>query len=319
MNNSTCEIIKISTPATIANICCGFDILGLALNTPQDQIIIKKNNSSKIQIQEIHNIKNISYDPKKNIAGITLNYFLKKYNEKKLGFEIKMYKNILPGSGLGSSAASAAGAVMGANLLLNSPFTLKEIIKIAMKGEQASSLNTNKHADNVIPAIIGGVTLIRDYTTLDIIKLHYPKKLWITILHPQLEFKTSELRKIIPDKISLKNIVQQTGNLGGLISGFYKEDYDLIQRSLKDVIAEPTRSDLIPNYNTLMKECKNSGYSIGGGISGSGPSIFIFSKNKNNAQKIQKIMHKSYSSLKIKYNIYISKINKQGSYIIDNN
>lgn len=306
--------IKITTPATVANISCGFDVLGLALEQPQDIIKIKLIKKSEIYIKKIHNIQNIPINPNKNIVGVTLKAFIKKYKNKNIGFEVEIYKNINPGSGLGSSAASAVGACYGANLLLSSPFKKKDLLTIAMEGEKISLKKSQNHSDNIVPALIGGITLIRDYKTLDIIKINVPKNLWITILNPLLEFKTSKLREILKKKIDIHTVVKQCGNLGGLISGFYTENYNLIKKSLKDFIAEPSRSQLIPNYNTLINECKNTSNNIlGGGISGSGPSIFIFSEGKKNAEKVQKIMHRNYSNLNIPYNIYVSKINQKGT------
>lgn len=300
--------IKVFSPATVANISCGFDVLGLALNQPNDEIIIYKSNIPGIRINKIYGAK-LSTDINQNVVGVALQALLKKYNNSKIGFEIEIIKNILPGSGIGSSAASAAGVVIGANILLGNPFTINNMIDFAMQGECLAV--GNPHADNVAPAIIGGITLVRSYNPLDIISIHIPDDLWVTIIHPQIEIKTSDARSILKKNISITNAVQQWGNVGALIAGFYKEDYNLISRSLHDVIFEPIRSILIPEFINLKTQCKAAG-ALGGGISGSGPSVFMLSQGQQTAFKIAQAMNAVYSKLDIDYKIYNSPINKKG-------
>lgn len=311
--------IKIISPATVANISCGFDIIGLALNTPNDEMIVSENINSDINIKSISGA-DLSYNPNKNVVGIALKAMLKEYYKnniiKKIGFKIEIHKKILPGSGIGSSAASSAGIVFGVNKLLGNPFKKIDLIRFAMEGERLSG--GVAHADNVAPAIMGGLTLIRSYNPLDIISINVPKNLWVTIIHPQIEIKTSDARSILKKKISMKNAIKQWGNIAALITGFYKEDYDLISRSLEDFIVEPIRSILIPNFEELKVKCKEVG-ALGGGISGSGPSVFMFSKGKQIAVLASKVMSNIYSNIGIDYKIYISSINLNGISCIEIN
>ncbi|WP_185865123.1 homoserine kinase [Blattabacterium cuenoti] len=306
------KAIKIFAPATIANLVCGFDIIGLALNYPKDEIYMYKSNSPGIRINKIYGTS-LPKDPKKNAAFAALHFFLNKYYQLKkinnIGFEIELIKNINPGSGIGSSAASAAGVVFGANVLLENPFNTIQLIRFAMEGERVAS--GSAHADNVAPAIMGGLTLVRSYHPLDITKLHAPNQLWISLIHPKIEIKTSDAREILKKYILMKNAIQQWGNIGALVAGLYQENYDLISRSLEDVIVEPIRSMLIPAFYELKKKCKEIG-ALGGGISGSGPSIFMLSKGNKIAKKVTKIMNRVYSSLRIDYKTYTSSINQNG-------
>ncbi|WP_185862253.1 homoserine kinase [Blattabacterium cuenoti] len=305
--------IKIFSPATVANLACGFDVIGLALDFPKDEIFLYKSNKPGIRINKIHGTS-LPNDPKKNVAFVALQFFLKKFqqkfeNEKKIGFEIELIKNIHPGSGIGSSAASAAGVVYGANILLGNPFTNIQLIRFAMEGERVAS--GTAHADNVAPAIMGGVTLVRSYKPLDITKLHTPNKLWVSIIHPQIEIKTSDAREILKQKILMTDAIIQWGNIGALVAGLYQEDYGLISRSLEDVIVEPIRSMLIPAFYELKMKCKEIG-ALGGGISGSGPSVFMLSKGTHIAKKVTEVMNHVYSPLKVDYKTYTSPINQQG-------
>ncbi|WP_185856254.1 homoserine kinase [Blattabacterium cuenoti] len=308
--------IKIFSPATVANLACGFDVIGLALEIPGDEIFLYKSNNPGIRINRIIYGDSFSLpnDPKKNVVFVALQSLLKKYQQKKfdtkkVGFEIELIKNIHPGSGIGSSAASAAGVVFGANILLGKPFSTMQLIRFAMEGERLAS--GTAHADNVAPAIMGGVTLVRSYNPLDIIRLHTPNELWVSIIHPQIEIKTSDAREILKQKILMTDAIRQWGNIGALVSGLYKEDYELISRSLEDVIVEPIRAMLIPAFYELKIRCKEIG-ALGGGISGSGPSVFMLSKGNHIAKKVTKMMNCVYSPLKVDYKTYTSPINKQG-------
>ncbi|WP_341651854.1 homoserine kinase [Blattabacterium cuenoti] len=307
--------IKIFSPATVANLACGFDVIGLALDFPKDEIFLYKSNNPGIRIHRIHR-SSLPNDPMKNSAFVALQSLLKKYKQKqkfdekeKIGFEIELIKNIRPGSGIGSSAASAAGVVYGANILLGNPFSAIQLIRFAMEGERVAS--GTAHADNVAPAIMGGVTLIRSYKPLDITKLHTPNELWVSIIHPQIEVRTSDAREILKQKILMTDAIRQWGNVGALVAGLYREDYGLISRSLEDVIVEPIRSMLIPSFYELQVRCKEIG-ALGGGISGSGPSVFMLSKGNYTAKKVTEVMNRVYSPLQVDYKTYTSPINSKG-------
>jgi homoserine kinase len=217
-------------------------------------------------------------------------------------------KNIKPGSGIGSSAASAAGIIAAANLLLEKGLSLNDQIRLAMEGEVLAS--GSRHADNLAPCIYGGLVLIRDTASFDIIPLHLPA-MHVTVVHPQIEVKTSYARQILPREVPLSTAVKQWANVAGLIAGFLKEDYALISRSLQDHIVEPVRSKLIPGYDEVMKRCREAGV-IGGGISGSGPSLFMLSRNRGTAEEAGEIMRDVYKGLGIDHKIYITEVSDSG-------
>lgn len=303
--------IKIFCPATIANISCGFDVLGLCLEAIGDEMIIRKSNIKGIRITKIIGA-DLPLEASKNVAGVAALALLEKIDYE-FGFEIEIYKNIKAGSGIGSSAASAAGAVFGINELLGKPFTKKELVKFAMKGEAIAS--GSEHADNVTPAIFGGITLIRSTNPLDIIKIDSPSELYATVLHPQIELKTSEMRAVLQPMIPLKSAIIQWGNLGGLLSGFYTSDYELIGRSLHDEIVEPLRGQYIPKFNEIKKIALENG-ALGSGISGSGPSIFALSQGIETAKKVAKAMENLYKDTNLPFEIHVSKINSEGIKLI---
>lgn len=305
------EAIKVFCPATIANVSCGFDVLGLALDAVGDEMVVRKTEEKGIKITKLTG-QDLPMETHQNVAGVAGLAFLadSDYNG---GFEIEIYKNIKAGSGIGSSAASSTGAVWAMNQLLGKPFSNLELVKFAMEGERLAS--GVAHADNVAPAIYGGFTLVRSYTPLDIVKINSPSQLFATVIHPQIEIKTSDSRKILKTTISLEDGIKQWGNLGGLIAGLYTQDYDLIGRSLEDFIVEPIRSILIPGFDKVKSESLMAG-ALGCGISGSGPSIFALSKGEANAKAVAKAMRNVYQKIGIDYDIHVSKINTEGIKIL---
>jgi homoserine kinase len=303
--------IKVLAPATVANLVCGFDILGMALSAPFDEMTLKLTDKPGLVIQHTDEF-NLPEEPEKNVSGAALMALMEEY-EKPLGFHLTIHKNIKPGSGLGSSAASSAGAVVAANHLLGNIFSKEDLVRFAMNGEKIAG--GVKHADNVSPCIYGGVTLIRSIFPLDIIPLNAPS-LFITIVHPQIEVRTSDSRQILRKEVQLKNAIKQWGNIGGLIVGFMQNDFDLIGRSMEDVIIEPVRSILIPGFDEVKSKCKEAG-SIGGGISGSGPSIFMLSKDESTAKQLEKIMKDIYERIGVDYKTYVTSINKEGVKIVE--
>ena len=303
--------IKVFCPATIANISCGFDVLGLALDAIGDEMIVHKTKQPGINISKITG-QALPLETMDNVAGVA-GLALLAESEYSGGFEIEIYKKIKAGSGIGSSAASAAGAVWAMNELLEKPFSPIELVKFAMQGEALAS--GVAHADNVAPALYGGFTLVRSYEPLDVIKINTPPDLYATVIHPQIEVKTSDSRKILKTSISLKDGIKQWGNVGGLISGLFLEDYDLIGRSLVDHIVEPIRSMLIPGFSEVKSETIKAG-ALGAGISGSGPSIFALSKGKDTAEKVAEAMRNVYINIGVDYDVYVSKINTKGMHKI---
>ncbi len=298
--------VKILAPASVANLVCGFDVLGMSLADPADEMIMSLSGRPGITI--IHeDAYGLPEAPEKNVAGAALLALMKEIDPA-IGFSLSINKRIKPGSGLGSSAASSAGAVAGANALLDNKFSCDELVRFAMSGEKLAS--GVKHADNIAPCLYGGITLIRSIHPLDIVRLSFPE-LYVTVVHPQIEVKTSDARQILRKEVLLKDAIRQWGNIAGLVAGFMKKDYDLIGRSLEDVIIEPVRSILIPGFNEVKQKCKEAG-ALGGGISGSGPSVFMLSIEQRTALRLGEVMQQVYGCLGIDFKIYVTKIDTEG-------
>lgn len=298
--------ISVLAPATVANVVCGFDCLGFCLESPNDLMTLRLIDEKTVKIKHLDDY-DLPLETEKNVAGKALLAVLEKIDEN-VGFEVEITKKIMPGSGVGSSAASAAGAVVAANKLLGERFNPNELIDLAMQGERVAS--GARHADNIAPCVLGGFTLVRSIEPMDVISIEYPP-LFVTVIHPQIEIKTSYAREILPKEIPLKSAVRQWSDVGSLIAGLQKGDYDLIARSLQDFIVEPVRKKLIPRFDDLKRESLQAG-ALGGGISGAGPSVFMFSQTLQIAEKVGERMREIYAQTDIDFDIYISPINKQG-------
>lgn len=302
MEESGKKEIKVRVPATIANIVCGFDILGMAINEPFDEITIRSLKEARIVIKHLDDF-GLPEDPDQNVAGVSLKALMDQL-DKPSGFEIEIRKNILPGSGLGSSAASSLGAVAAANSLLGSPFSDEQLLTFAKEGERLAS--GTGHYDNIAPCLYGGITLINPFHKLKVSSIPYPP-LWCSVIHPQIEVKTSDSRKIIKKEIPVSTATRQWANIAGLVTGFFSQDYDLISQSLEDVIFEPARSILIPDFTEMKRKSMEAG-ALGGGISGSGPSTFMLSKDNKTATAVLTEMEHVYDKMELPYKSYVTTI-----------
>ena len=303
--------INIFAPASVANVSCGFDVLGFCLDTIGDIMKVSKTKTKGISVGTLKGQK-IPIDPLKNVACVAANALLNDFPTNS-GFQIDIEKKIKPGSGIGSSAASAAGAVFAINELLGKPYSRSQLVKFAMVGESLAS--GDAHADNLAPVLLGGFTLVRSNKTLDIIKLPSPNDLIATIIHPKIELKTIHSRAILKNEIPLTKAVEQWGNLGAFVSALYTNDYDLLSRSMKDEVIEPSRAILIPKFKEIKESAIEAG-ALGSGISGSGPSVYALSKGEKTAKKVGQFMKTYYDEIGLDYEVHYSSINNEGIKII---
>lgn len=307
--------IKVTAPATISNVGCGFDTLGFAIEHPEDIVELSLRNDGIISIKKIYGDNGIlPYVIEKNTATAALIDMIKSIGDKKLGIDVIIRKNMPIGSGLGSSAASAVAAAYGMNKLLDNYFSDYEVLNFAIKGESVAS--NAIHADNVAPSLFGGFVLVRDYNPVDVVKLQVPEKMYCTVLFPHIIIETKKARKLIKKSLPLKKARKHFGNIGTLVSGLYENDFNKIRKSIEDEISEPARAALIPKFYKIKEAALNAG-AYGCTISGSGPSIFAFSDSKQNAYTIGLAMKKVFSKTGIKSTLYVSKINTVGAKVIE--
>lgn len=308
------ESIRVFAPATVANVVCGFDTLGFAVDQPGDEVMMRSNDSGAVRITAITGDNGkLSREAKENTAGVAVLALLEK-TEEHIGFDIELNKQMPFGSGLGSSAASAVAAVYAANKLLKSPLDKTTLLDCAIRSEEMAS--GSPHADNVAPSLYGGFVLIRPGTPPDIVRLTYPSPLFATIVHPHIKISTKNAREILRQHITLADASKHWANVAGLVAGLLQKDYDLIGRSMVDNIIEPTRSLLIPGFKEVRKAALDNG-AIGAGISGSGPSLFALSNDAKKADDIGVAMQTHFQELEIGSTRFVSGINTNGPQILD--
>lgn len=310
-NNS----VRVFAPATVANVGCGFDVLGFAIYGLGDFVTAKKSAEPGVRISSITGDRGmLTLESEKNTAGLAVLSLLNFLDDQKTGIELSIEKKMPLGSGLGSSAASSVAAVKAVNSLLGDRFTTGELLRFAMDGEVAAS--GSAHADNVAASLFGGFILVRTHQPPDVIKLPTPAKLCCTIIHPKIEIQTRYSRQILKKDVPLAKAVTQWANMGALVSALYTNNYDLIGRSLHDEIIEPVRSVLIPGFGEMKKAALKSG-ALACTISGSGPSLFALSTSEDQAERIGKSMGKVLAGIDLEYDIHISRINTEGASVVE--
>ncbi len=315
MNLKQYKSVTAFAPASVANVGCGFDIMGFAIEGIGDRVTVslqEEGMNSEVTLSGPFG-KIIPSARKKNTAGVAVDAFLNATGNHNIHLGISLEKNMPLGSGMGSSASSSAAAVFAANYLLGNKLTTKELIPFAMEGERIAC--GSAHADNVAPALLGGFVLIRSYSPLDIVQVKCPADLFAVVVHPHIELHTSDARRILKKEITVTEAIKQSANTAGFMVALLSEDFDLLKRSMHDLIAEPRRTQLIPGFEEIRSSAYKSG-AIGSGISGSGPSVFALCRGEKTTREVATIIGHIFSRNGLNNESFVSKLNSPGAYII---
>lgn len=314
MKTNPSQEVRVFAPATVANVACGFDVLGFAIKEPGDEVVARHSNKPGLRITKITGDNGkLPKDPAKNTAGVAALDLLRHLGMSDRGIELEIHKKMPFGSGLGSSAASAVAGVYAVNKLIGEPLAKKQLLPFAMQGEACA--DGAWHADNVGPCLLGGVVFIRSNQELDIAQLPVPSNLFAAVVHPEMEILTKVAREILPTEIPMVNATQQIGNLGGLICGLIQEDYAMIGRSIHDVIAEPRRQKLIPEFYNAKRAAMSQG-ALGFSISGAGPSVFALCEGEESAQRVGKAISAVFNKINLENQCYVSAVNQEGVHVV---
>ena len=306
--------VKVFAPATVSNVCCGFDILGYAIHGPGDEVVATLTDKPGIHITKITGDKGkLPRETMKNTAGLAATRLMEHLGKTDIGINMEIRKKMPFGSGMGSSAASAVAGVVAANHLLGNPLTKWELLPFASAGEQLAS-GGSIHLDNVAPSLLGGMVLNRDNETFDVHRVYLMEGLYTTLVYPHVEVLTAQARNMLSPNVTLKQMTAQAANLGALIIGLSKGNLDLIRRSLKDVVIEPQRAKLIPGFYDVQSAAMECGV-LGCSISGSGPSVFALSNNSLIAEEAGKAMQAAFAQQGIESDVYVSLINRDGAVV----
>lgn len=300
--------VRVFAPASIANMGCGFDVIGLALDEVGDIIEITESEGDGLSITNLSGVP-LPEDPEKNVVTPVIRAFLQKIG-RKAQIDVTICQKIYPGSGIGSSAASSAAAAYGMNELYGCPLSEEEVVLCAMEGENLAS--GGYHADNAAPAVMGGIVLIRGYEPLDIVQLPVPGNFYCAVVHPHLVVSTKEAREILPKAVPMHDAIRQWGNVGGLVAGLYSGNISLIGRAMQDHVAEPYRKQFIPDFDILRDKILSDG-ALAFNISGSGPSVFALCDNKAAAEVAGKTMKEHFTSHGVGCQVYVVKVSNKGA------
>ncbi len=302
--------IEVWAPATVANMNVGFDALGCALSAPGERMILHRtSDAGDVRIRAIHGA-DLDVDPEKNVATIAAKSLLESLGNP-CGLELEIFKSILPGSGIGSSAASAAAAVVGVNALLDAGLRPDELIPFALDGESFAS--GARHADNVAPALLGGLVICPPEGPP--VAIPALENWSLVILHPHVPIKTSEARAVLPDQVKLKDAAVQAAWFGTFVAACHRGDDTAAAYALEDLLVGPHRSPLIPHYEEIRSVAFAHG-ARAGGISGSGPSTFWVALDASTAEGIAQVLSDLMQQHSVAFSIHISAISGRGAHPI---
>lgn len=307
--------VRVFAPATVANMICGFDILGFAVNYPGDEVLMRRVAEPGVSIRSISGDNGkLPLEADRNTVSACVKMLLEHLGvSNEIGVEIELIKHMPIGSGLGSSSASTVAGLFAINNLLGNPLTREELLPFCVEGERLAC--GHGHADNVAPALMGGITLVRGYDPLDVVKLPVPEELYAGIVFPKVDVPTRDARQLIKEKVRLKDAVTQWGNIAGLIAGLYESDYALISRSMHDVLIEPTRAILIPEFYVMKQIAMDAG-ALSFGISGSGPSVVAICRGQEKAEEAANLIEQHLKNNEIECFKYVSPVNIEGPRVL---
>ena len=300
-------------PATVANVACGFDVLGLALEEPGDTVTVELADEPGLVITEITGDDGrLSRAPEKNTATVAAQKILELApSGASLGIRLELRKGLPLASGMGSSAASAVAAALAVSDVLRLPLGYPELLAAALEGERVVA--GAGHADNAAACLYGGLVLVRSSDPIDVVRLPIPSGLSVAVLRPHLEMSTQDSRVLLGDQVRLKDAVRQWANVGGLVAGLYSGDLDLISRSLVDSVAEPIRSPYVPGFAEVKRAALAAG-ALGSSLSGSGPSIFALCRDLQSADSVSRRMAEAFAdAARLEWDLHVSKVSRLGA------
>jgi homoserine kinase len=315
----TTRTVTAFAPATVSNVACGFDVLGFALDAPGDEVTARftggrEPSAPLVVIDDISgDAGRLPRDASRNTAGVAARALLSALGDRR-GIALSIRKGLPLASGLGGSAASSAAAVVAVDALLEAGAPIETLITCALEGERLGA--GSPHADNVAPALCGGLVLVRRPDPPDVIRLPIPAGLTAVVVHPDLEIETARARAMLGDTVLLADAIRQWANLGALVDGLHRGDFALIARALEDTIAEPRRAALVPALADIKRAAIEAG-ALGGSLSGSGPSVFALCADPEKATRVAAAMTAAVRhAIGGEPHTYVSSIASRGARIV---
>ncbi len=280
-------------PGSIGNLACGFDVLGLALSGPGDEVVAYRSDPPGVSIPIIRGEGGrLPQDPERNAAGAAARAVMEEAGDRG-GVALELTKGLPLAAGMGGSAASAVAAAVAVDSLLDVNLSPETLLRCALRGEAAAA--GTAHPDNAAPSLLGGLVLVPAWEPLRIIQLEVPEELMVVHVHPHLEVETAAARRLLGDQVRLRDAVAQWGNTAALVAGLFLEDWELIARSVVDRVAEPLRAGAVPGFAMVKRAALEAG-ALAASLSGSGPSLFALCRGRERAEAAGRAMVEAFRS-----------------------
>jgi homoserine kinase len=275
--------------ASVGNVGVGFDILGHCIAGASDRVEVRRIDTPTVRIAGIHGcVEVLPTDAAQNTAGAAL-LALRKALGLQHGFELVLHKGIALGSGMGGSAASCVAALVAANALLERPLSRESLYGFALEGEAVAS--GGRHGDNVGPMLLGGLVLA---TRDRMVRVPVPPTWHCALVHPHVVLETRKARAALVGDYALSEFVAQSANLALVLAGCWRGEAELVRDGLKDVLVEPRRAPLVPNF-ARVKQAALDHHAMGASISGAGPSVFGWFEHRAEAEAAVEAMRGAFA------------------------
>jgi homoserine kinase len=286
------ESVRAFAPATVANVSCGFDVFGFALESPGDTVVARLRKEPGVVLANVTGDGGALPRDSRNTAAVAAARLLRDLGAER-GVTLGLEKGMPLASGLGSSAASSVAAVVAVDALLGTGLSQTALLRAAVEGERAAA--GFPHADNAAPCLAGGFVLVRGSgAEATFVSIPVPEGLECAMLHPHVLVETRGARAVLPERIPLSDAVVQWGNVAALVAGLFRGDFDLLEGAVKDVVAEPVRSKQVPGFDEVCRAARDAG-AFAAGLSGSGPSIFAWCRGREPAERVAAAMKRQYA------------------------
>ncbi len=303
-------------PATVGNVICGFDTLGLALEHPGDRVTVRFSHRPGVRITGIEGDGGrLPREAERNSASVAVQALLQAVGRREEGIELHLEKGLPLSGGMGGSAASSVAAAVAADALLEARSSPETLLECALAGEGMAS--GGAHLDNVAPCLLGGLLLVRPSRVRPVVRLPIPPGLSVALLHPAVEMSTKEGRVALGNAVPLSDAVIQWGNTSAFVHGLHTGDWELVSDSLEDRIAEPHRSHRIPGFHAVRRAALRSG-AVGCGISGAGPSIMALCRNGESAARVAEAMEEAFAAAapEVDATLILSPVSERGAHVL---
>ena len=300
--------VRAFAPGGIGNIGPGLDILGCALTGPGDRVTATRITERGVRLDEPGH-PDLPRDPEKHAAAIAAREVLRRADASSFGVALVVEKGLPLSGGQGGSSASAVAGAVAVNALLGQPLGSNELLLAALAAEEQVA---GRHLDNIAPAMLGGILLIRSTEPPDVLRLPVPPQLRVVLVHPSQQLRTAEARAVLPRTLDRTTAFAQAADVAAMVTAFHSGDFALLRRALNDRIAEPARAPLLPGFIEAKRAALDAG-AFGCSISGAGPTAFAFADSDSLAERIASSMKAAYSARGVESSARVAQIDEKGA------